>query len=424
MITVGFDFGTHQTKVCIEEREGVELSYNFFKFKDTFGKKQYTLPSIIHIDHNGYLQYGYISPKRKGKIIRYFKQTTFTDKNNALSKEDSILYSIWYIAYILFDLEEIYGYKFSIQMGVPTDNAHFAVQKQLAVRIMVSAYWLVENVFENDKASFLNSTIDELKEKTKIFSYSSQIKEDYGVLVFPEAYACLMPLIKSSKVATGMSLMVDIGGGTTDISFFTIKNNKPCVYDFKSVNKGLNFLTEMDHQINSRLDSNVIDASEINKSKNAILKNEVKIHCVNLVNRLRAEFKKQCNLRVERLMDELSSRPIIYTGGGSTFGVLRTKYDGFRDIIHISEKEWRTKSVSDLDEIKSLGLCPILSIAYGLSIGVPNDEVECEGFKDIFMGLKGLSEEKHSYKESGTRKTSSYKNMDYYFSKDDYYTIK
>ena len=29
MITVGFDFGTHQTKVCIESKGGVELSYTF-----------------------------------------------------------------------------------------------------------------------------------------------------------------------------------------------------------------------------------------------------------------------------------------------------------------------------------------------------------------------------------------------------------
>ena len=66
------------------------------------------------------------------------------------------------------------------------------------------------------------------------------MKEEYGLLVFPEAYACLNPLISQGKLATGMSLMIDIGGGTTDISFFTIENNKPQVYDFYSINKGLN----------------------------------------------------------------------------------------------------------------------------------------------------------------------------------------
>ena len=33
MITVGLDFGTHQSKVCIERKEGAEQSYEFFMFK-------------------------------------------------------------------------------------------------------------------------------------------------------------------------------------------------------------------------------------------------------------------------------------------------------------------------------------------------------------------------------------------------------
>ena len=36
MITVGLDFGTHQTKVCIEDKEGVELNYSFMKFFDAY----------------------------------------------------------------------------------------------------------------------------------------------------------------------------------------------------------------------------------------------------------------------------------------------------------------------------------------------------------------------------------------------------
>ena len=28
MITVGLDFGTHQTKVCIEDKQGAETHYN------------------------------------------------------------------------------------------------------------------------------------------------------------------------------------------------------------------------------------------------------------------------------------------------------------------------------------------------------------------------------------------------------------
>lgn len=60
MITVGLDFGTHQTKVCIENKEGVECSYSFMKFKDEYQCEHYTLPSIINVGENGLLSYGYL----------------------------------------------------------------------------------------------------------------------------------------------------------------------------------------------------------------------------------------------------------------------------------------------------------------------------------------------------------------------------
>lgn len=399
MITVGLDFGTHQTKVCVEEKNGVELSYSFFKFADTEGKLQYTLPSIIMIDGQNRLKYGYVPKGKKKKLIRYFKQATFTSINNGQTQNEAIYYSIWYIAFILFDLEEMYGQDFAIQMGVPTDDARLTHQKQLAAVILASAYTLVEDVFENDKEAFLACTLNQLKEKTEVAIYSKELKDNYGMLVFPEAYACLMPLISSSKIANGMSLMVDIGGGTTDISFFTIKKDpktkqyRPVVYDFNSINMGLNFLTSPDEMDPDRLDSNVQDVSEILKNKRSDFSNNINQVCVALIGKLQREFKKQCNLRMERLMDALKSRPIIYTGGGSTFTILRRGYGGFKDVIHISEKEWRTKSIQELSTIKALGLCPILSTAYGLSISVADDNISCEPFQDIFENIRGAEEE-------------------------------
>lgn len=394
MITIGLDFGTHQTKVCAEYKNGVELNYTFFTFLDSTGKQQYTLPSIIHRRPDGRMDYGYIPANSKGEIIRYFKQATFTSSNIGLKQADAMYYSVWYLAFILFDLEEKYGTEFTIQMGVPTDGSRLTHQKQLAVRLLAAAYKLVEEVFENDKQAFLDKTWGELWDMTKIPDYSINLKEEYGILVFPEAYACLMPLISSSKVTSGMSLMVDIGGGTTDISFFTIIDHKPRVYDFTSVNKGLNYLTLAERRVrDTRTDSNIKISSEIDKTRKGDFTNSVNQVCVNLINKLRSEFKRQCNLRVERLMDALKTRPIIYTGGGSTFHELRKGYGGFKDVIHISQKEWRTKAIIDMKKIEILGLCPILSTAYGLSISVPDDNIKCSPFRDIFESIRGLEEE-------------------------------
>ncbi len=393
MITVGLDFGTHQSKVCIEQKEGAELSYEFFMFKDADGKEQFTLPSVLCVDEEDHIHYGYILEKQKGKLVKYFKQATFTDKNDKMCKTNAIYFSIWYIAYILFDLEKIYGQEFSIQMGVPTDGEHLEEQQKLAVRILLSAYRLVEEKFDHDKEKFLAVTMHELCSQTELVPYDDEQKFLYSILVFPEAYACLMPLVNSKKIATGMSLMVDIGGGTTDISFFTIptpkdpkEDQRPLIYDFHSLNKGLNYLTDADKIIARRVDSNVKNAKEISSVRNYDYGKELKMLCGDLCNRLVANFKRS-GKSLFRLHDALKGRPIIYTGGGSTFELLRTEYYPFTDIIHISEKQWRMDIVKDMDIIIEQGLCPILSTAYGLSISVTDDVIQCTPFNTLFNGL-------------------------------------
>lgn len=407
MITVGLDFGTHQTKICIEKKDNAELQYDFFKFEDNTGEAKYTLPSIISIDKNGYMRYGYLpesstnkmqllknriksylwkSDNANNKIVKYFKQSTFSNSNN--SKEQlEIYYSIWYISFILFDLEKKYGTEFAIQMGVPADGENLNRQKQLVVRILLSAYRLVEDVFKNDKDAFLNTPIAELKEKTELAEYDEDKKDEYNILVFPEAYACLMPLIKSEKIAHGMSLMIDIGGGTTDISFFTIgTDNKPQVYGLYSIDKGLNYLTDVMNTNNKNNSiQNILKKDKIDK-----FQKEIKTVCSNIISRLEQEFNDQSKLPIDRLTAALKNRPIIYTGGGSTFDCLRMSYLEFKDIIHISTKEWRTECVADIDFIAKSNLCPILSTSYGLSISMADDNIRCEPFKDIFKGLRQI----------------------------------
>lgn len=419
MITVGLDFGTHQTKVCIESKGGVERNYTFMKFGYNENHMYYTLPSIIGIGKDGKLKYGYLPLNFEGEIIRYFKQAVFrgTSSDETMTQEMSYYYSIWYIAYILFELEEIFGQNFSIQMGAPTDSSHIKLAQQIATRIIASAYNLVEDVFENNKEKFLEADIETLKKQTEIVNYSDEIKEEYGLLVFPEAYACLKPLISQKKIETGMNLMIDIGGGTTDISFFTIENNVPQVYDFFSINKGLNYLTCADELKVLRLNSNVQFASEIDKQRKKTYQNEVRNICNNIQSKLLSEFRLQTSLNKERLLNALKNRPLIYCGGGSTFAALRISYIDFSDIKQISEKEWDKKSVPQIKQLKTRNLFPILSTAYGLAISTEHDNIVIKHFKDIFKQIRGASEEK--------RTASKYDRYNHGFSyTDDYDAIK
>ena len=413
MITVGLDFGTHQTKICIEQKDGVELEYSFMKFCDTYHRDFYTLPSLVGVGKDGLLSYGYLPRRYDGRIIRYFKQSAFRPYPSGMSQVNAMYFSTWYLAYILFDLEKEYGQEFTIQMGAPTDSGHVHQVKVIATRIIASAYRLVEDVFAKNKEKFLATTMKELTELTELVPYSQEIKDEYGLLVFPEAYACLKPLISQGKLATGMSLMIDIGGGTTDISFFTIEDNKPQVYDFYSINKGLNYLTGANESNQTGTDVIVKDASSIIHGRRNIYINEVNQVCDTLRSNLLNEFKKQTGLNLHRLMDALKNRPLVYCGGGSTFKSLRVSYGGYQDRKQISHKEWNVKAIKDIEEIIDFELCPILSTAYGLSISTENDNIVMKPFRDIFEGIRGIEEEHHHKKLHDSKFGSALGGFDY-----------
>ena len=174
--TIGLDFGTHQTKICVEEKDRFETHYSFVSFLDNKGKSSYVLPSIIRINTDGKLSYGYIEEGVPGTIVRYFKQATFTENtsiwNNRVNAE---YYTIWYLAYIIFLLEEKYDTDFALNFGIPTDNDRYVALKRKAACLLFSAYRLVEEVYEN-KEKFLNESITKLMENTEILPYSEEKK--------------------------------------------------------------------------------------------------------------------------------------------------------------------------------------------------------------------------------------------------------
>ncbi len=389
MITVGLDFGTHQTKVCIEDKNGVETHYKFLRFQNLEGELLYTLPSVIYIDDSRKIHYGFAPENKTCTVFRYFKQAVFRIRDSHNMKLwEAAFFTIWYLAYIFFDLEKMYGQAFNIQMGAPTDSARLDDVKAIAVSVVASAYHLVENVFKNDKQKFLNCDYDSLIEKTEVIRYSDKVKRDAGVLVFPEAYACLKPMIGRGKVSGGMNLIIDIGGGTTDISFFTIEEGKPQVYDFFSVDKGLNFLTGIDAKSADTPPSNWIIPQ---RAKN--LQTEILRLCINLEERLKIEFKSQTNLEVSRLRDALKNRPLIYTGGGSTFNEILKPYMEFKELHTISYDNWKSKFFDDDELFNNKSLCPVLSTAYGLSISVASDNIEKKPFRDVFEKCRGYKED-------------------------------
>ena len=58
-INIGLDFGTHQTKVCIEDStDPRNITYRFIKFFEGTKDESYFLPSIVQINEDNTVTYG------------------------------------------------------------------------------------------------------------------------------------------------------------------------------------------------------------------------------------------------------------------------------------------------------------------------------------------------------------------------------
>lgn len=422
-ITVGFDFGTHNTKLCIEEIDGNEKKYDFFPFENN-GIIEYLLPSEMFIANNGRITYGFVGEKGNGRFIQNFKQRVFT---NLEGGDADKRYCIWFIANIIFDLEVKYQNQFTIQMGVPADNTNLLVKKKLAKSIVASAYYLVENVFKNDKKLFLESTEQELIKKTRIIVDENEIME-YGTLVFPEAYAYLLMFARRDAIPRGMSLIVDLGGSTTDISFFNISTmgkggQAPIIYNFKSLNIGTNQLY-LPRKVADKLKENEIERSwlaqklnklgsvklfskpqtlnykfllsdDINEDALEKYKKEFNRACTELILALLNRYIEQKQGSAARLYEALTNRPIIFAGGGSMNPIFRLKYEFkgdkrqcFSEPKLISSKDWEEKDFDRnlLENLEERGLIALLSTAYGLAHAPDDmsDEIDVRELSDMF----------------------------------------
>ena len=317
-------------------------------------------------------------------IYRYFKQDTFSDYKWNCSLSSSYL-SIWYICYIIFCLEEKYGQNFAIQMGIPTGSDSFVQKKQKAVSILLTAYHLVEKEFKNDLEKFLSTPVDELEKMTKLIPFSEEKKQEYGLLVFPEAYAALKPITAQNKIETGMNIMVDIGGGTTDITFFTIENSCPKIYDYSSISYGLNYIIEkanphLKDKFDIDLNLSIIDSQELSSVISSYYQ-KLRGSCGDLVEKLFTSFPKT-GYPTFKLTDALKKRPIVYSGGGSTYDFLRKPVFPFTDVTQISPKIWQGMNIKEIS--KFIDVCPIVSTALGLAISEIHDDVELATINDIF----------------------------------------
>ena len=532
-LTVGLDFGTHQTKVCIEDATNpAQKIYEFFEFKNPFGKASVLFPSIVQINEDDTLSYGFVDeeqckylhsdgiakPKLKSlqkpilkipdepsepnlptkpiikvhslkdrlqslnnrlkqkvnpeilaweeecdrirskhkfdinewrneceilqyeyqkkvntwenetrilenqfqnnlnewekKVVekcyyRYFKLATFSNSVEWNHKIDSDIISVWYIAYILFMLQEILGEDFFVQMGIPsgTNQKILLRQKRKAFTILITAYKLVEKY--RTKENFLNEKYTSLIQSTELIkNYSENDVLFYGLNVMPEAYAGLSSITQQKRLATGMSLLVDIGGGTTDIAFFTIRENQPDIHSVISFPKGLNFIFENYIRQNEHLTISEVQNIFLEKqgSKSLFnasiyqyhqqLRNQVKSMVSEITSSF--EFRKDFHhLSTSKLNAALENRPVVFCGGGAIYNSMQTSLLTFRDIKLINKNLLNIPFVRNQNINEKL--YTILATSYGLCIPLEN-EIVLTPIENVFNHIVAPEADKWDYK--------------------------
>lgn len=318
-------------------------------------------------------------------VFRYFKQATFSSyKWDFEIKAEDL--SILYLANIIFQLEERFGTNFAIQMGIPASEASFTRLKKYASLILIKALKLVEDVFENDYTAFKETPYEELLSKIPDVVYSDELKEEYGIIILPEAFASLRSITKGAKIPHGMSVMLDVGGGTTDISFFVIETNgDPHIYHYESIAKGLNFFLEFPNNGKPNdmtvkremedLSQSDFDSAyqEYKRSINSVIQHLTSFLHSDTISR---GFKKSA------FTDAIQDRPVIYSGGGSYDARLRNSVLNFTDVTYIDKRILGIRNVVDEKNIDIP--YSILATSYGLSIATESDEIKVSKKEELF----------------------------------------
>lgn len=525
--TVGLDFGTHQTKVCIEDASNPALKvYEFFEFNKPDFNKTVLLPSIVQINEDDTLSYGFIDesqcktisnvhlkkpvlvlpqkpvlnlppkpieikkkpkPKKsnikggsikdqllyhknfekqfeeweieckkidehnkiiiedwelecnaikndydydieeynnevdslkkgyeknllqwedeklpKKQIFRYFKIATFSNETWQHKIKPEII-SAWYITFVLFNLQEKIGNDFYTQMGVPFSIIQTEAEKQktIAYKILLTANMLIAEY--KTLRNYLKTKYTDLLQNTQFFDYNGQDLIDYGLNVIPEAFAGLSSLTQQRRLERGMHLFVDIGGGTSDIAFFTITDNAlPNIHAVFSIMLGLNNIFEEYAKNNPIEISKIQEIFRHNQSEFAVSISEyhskLESRAKNLIDRVKKEFVNRHpihNIETSALWSALENKSVVYCGGGSTYNCMRIPLCNFTDIRLITRDMLNVSYLSNKNIDNSL--FTILATSYGLSIQMEN-EMEMTPIENVFDHLPRV--EKDNNKKS------------------------
>ncbi len=382
---IGLDFGTSATKVCAFNKEKEE--YKFLKLN---GSDSFFFPSEISRDTQGRVKIGNQIDYSQQKVFKYFKmaalldddfrlvseevglkkrhgmealygETNFSHFSERLDYHPELLCSL-YLAEIfslifktlkegekkkglttgflsgLFKQKQPQDVKATFTVGFPTefnDLAHLKRKRKMESILYLSVLLFelgepkggITNIHIDEALDFCNQQYDQIKGSEGILKVWEKLKS-FGVFLYPEAAASLSVIRKNKSITKGHYATLDIGGGTTDISFFYY-NEKQDVHYFASESLPIasnNIVAEfIDSSDTNEISSTIRKIEKLSSVKNAKLKQAelevnsqianalLKIFCTRVYDYFRSKGQNTS------LCNAFSEKPCLVLGGGSSF---------------------------------------------------------------------------------------------------------
>lgn len=373
---IGLDFGTSQSKVCVFNAD--TKTHEFFKFPND----SYFLPTRISV-RDGKFFYGESFDGSTVEQYAYFKMAAADDQDfrretgsdlrerfylegfEEFSKYSPELLSVLYITNILLlvktayrsnqissnagqrllsmilknrDAEEV---RFSVRLGIPTEwSQKKNIRRKLKFEgiLMISEelqrQFRTAKEFQSAKCEFVIREIERLRVANQHMDRGdySQKLNSLGISVYPETAAGLAFIINGRQIKPGYYATMDIGGGSTDVSFFYVRQDQKIRY-FASESYAMasNNVFDAYNSSNERsLPSFQQTEAEFRSklSQRGWKQNERIVSALKLVDRkLDRLVKKLFNKRVfffnGSMVKSFSDQPIILYGGGSRMPYIR-----------------------------------------------------------------------------------------------------
>lgn len=240
-LQIGFDFGTHSTKIVIRRR-GERIGHVISVADPAMGYTPFVMPSLVRVHEDSMWFGGEALTQPNGKLYSLLKlrllETESTAKGGNLSTDFLVAaYFGWVLCGIRKWIQKQYSLdntKLFLNVAAPMDHYENSNVKQRYLKILGTAW---ELVFGGDRKLITQRASTSLL--LKWFSECDLVVPNASVRpydVLPETIAPIVSLSQDPRMKPGMYQILDMGAGTTEFSVNYVsvpggEQNVLCYYD-------------------------------------------------------------------------------------------------------------------------------------------------------------------------------------------------